>query len=76
MIAILILKRIVLSAILGWLGIYLLRNTTRIMQMFGIEELAAQFWGGGSVMFWKIAGIVLVIMAILALGGTFSFVGF
>ena len=76
MIALILLKRILVSIVLAILGIVVLKYTGRILRMFGMQEYLEQVsGGGGTVTMWKLIGIGLVVGAILVLGGAFSFVG-
>lgn len=76
-ILLLILKRIVLSAVLIVVGVYILRYTAKIISWFGLQDFAEDFVGsGGTATMWKVIGVLCVVGGILALGGMFSFLGF
>ncbi|GEM_PF-1982457 len=76
MIALILLKRILVSILLAWIGIWVLRNTAKLLSWVGDSELFENFLGnGGTITMWKLIGIGLVVLAILVFGGTFSFAG-
>ena len=69
MLILLLIKRVFLSGLLIFLGVIVLKNVANLLKWFGLEELAENIVGGGSVYMWQIIGIGLVIIGILTLGG-------
>ena len=70
----LIFYRILLFLVLGAAGIYFIVRSEPMVRMFGHNDLAERYLGsGGSYTFWKLLGILFIILGALFLVGTLNF---
>jgi hypothetical protein len=71
---VLIFYRILLFLVLGAAGIYFIVRSEPMVRMFGHNDLAERYLGsGGSYTFWKLLGILFIILGALFLVGTLNF---
>jgi len=65
------LYRIILFIVLLPLGIYFIAKSETMVRIFGHNDMAERYLGsGGSYLFWKLLGIVCIILAVLFLTGS------
>jgi len=67
----LIFYRLLLFAIFLVVGIYVIVKSEPMVRLFGHNDLAERYLGnGGSYTFWKLLGILLIILGALFLIGS------
>ena len=66
-----IFLRIILFIVLLVIGIYCIVRSEPLVRLFGHNELAERYLGsGGSYLFWKILGLILILLGALFLIGS------
>lgn len=70
----LIIYRLLLFIIFVAFGIYFIIRSEPMVRLFGRNDLAERYLGsGGSYNFWKLLGIVFIILGALFLVGSLDF---